>query len=112
MPYDKRIHKCFKVGDIVKCEAIWGNKLFTVHGFGGSAYLPELYVHFHGKPQTVSNTCNFDLRITKLVDSEKRPLKKIDKKIIIKMIKKGNEEAKRELIMRSRKQQNKSQIHV
>lgn len=103
MAYDKRIHKYFKIGDIVKCEVIWGNQLFTVHGFGGNAYLPELYVHFYRKSQTISTTCNFDLRITKLIDSGKRPLKKIDKKIIIKMIKKGNEEAKRELIMRSRK---------
>lgn len=103
MAYDKHVHKYFKIGDIVKCEVIWGNQLFIVHGFGGNTYLPELYVHFYGKPQTISNTCNFDLRITKLVDSNKRPLKKIDKKIIVRMIRKGNEEAKRELIMRSRK---------
>lgn len=103
MSYDKHVHKYFKIGDIVKCEVIWGNQLFTVHGFGGNAYFPELYVHSYGKPQTISNTCNFDLRITKLVDSNKRPLKKIDKKIIVRMIRKGNEEAKRELIMRSRK---------
>lgn len=103
MAYDKHVHKYFKIGDIVKCEVIWGNQLFTIHGFGGNAYLPELYVHFYGKPQTINNTCNFDLRTTKLVDSNERPLKKIDKKVIIRMIKKGNEEAKRELIMRSRK---------
>lgn len=103
MAYYKHVHKYFKIGDIVKCEVIWGNQLFIVHGFGGNAYLPELYVHFYGKPQTISNTCNFDLRITKLVDSNKRLLKKIDKKIIVRMIRRGNEEAKRELIMRSRK---------
>jgi hypothetical protein len=103
MAFDKHVHKYFKIGDIVKCEVIWGNQLFIVHGFGGNAYLPELYVHFYGKPQIISNICNFDVRMTKLIDSDKRPLKKIDNKIIIKMIKKGNEEAKRELIMRSRK---------
>ena len=103
MSYNKSIHKYFKKGDIVKNEEIWGNQLFIVHGFGGNTYLPELYVHFYGKPENITNSCNFDLRMTKLVDSPKRPLRKIDKKIIIRMIKKGNEEAKRELIMRSRK---------
>lgn len=97
------IHKYFKKGDIVKNEDIWGDELFVIHGFGGNSYNPELYVHFYGKIHNVANTCNFSVKMTKLVDSEKRPLKKIDKKILIRMIKKGNEEAKRELIMRSRK---------
>lgn len=103
MAYDKHVHKYFKTGDIVKCEAIWGDQLFIVHGFGGNAYLPELYVHFYGKPQTISNTCNFDLRMAKLVDSlKKRPFKKLDNEIILKMLKKDNKEAKRELMMRNK----------
>lgn len=101
MVYDKRIHKYFKIGDIVKCEVIWGNQLFTVHGFGGNAYLPELYVHFYRKSQNITNTCNFDLLKTKLVDSAKRPFKKINKRVLLNLVKKGNEEAKREFIMRS-----------
>lgn len=100
MAYNKHIHKHFKIGDVVKCEVIWGNKLFIVHGFGGNSYLPELYVHFHGEPQTISNTCNLDLRMVKLIDSEKRPFKKIAEKVIIRMTNKGNQEAVRELIIR------------
>lgn len=103
MAYDKLVHKYFRIGDIVKNELIWGKQLFVVHGFGGNAYLPELYVHFYGKPQTITNTCNFDLRDVMLIDSPKRPLKKMDKKIILKLLKNGNEEAKREFIIRSRK---------
>lgn len=100
---NKLIYKYFRKGDIIRNEKIWGGQLFIIHGFGGNAYCPELYVHFYGKPKTVSNSCNFDLRMVKLIDADKRPLKKVDKKVIIKLIKRGNEEAKRELIMRSRK---------
>lgn len=101
MAYDKSIHRYFREGDIVKYEVVWGKQLFVIHGFGGNAYCPELYVHFYGKPQNITNTCNFDLLKTKLVDSAKRPFKKINKRVLLNLVKKGNEEAKREFIMRS-----------
>ena len=83
-----KIHRYFRLGDIVRNEEVWGNKLFVIHGFGGNSYLPELYVHPWGKERTVGNSCNFDARVTKL---------------LLKLVKNGNEDAKREFIVRNRK---------
>lgn len=98
-----KIYRYFRLGDIVQNKEIWGNKLFVIHGFGGNNYLPELYVHPIGKERTVENSCNFDARITKLFFFEKRPLKKLDNKLLLKLIKNGNEDAKREFVIRNRK---------
>lgn len=100
---DRKIHKYFRIGDIVRNEEIWGKQLFVIHGFGGNYYLPEIYVHPFGKDKTVGNSCNWDVADTKLISCSKRPFRKLDKKVLIKLLKKGNEEAKREFIIRTRK---------
>ncbi len=100
---DKGIHKYFKVGDIVRNEEIWGNKLFIVDRLFGNSYQPLLMVHPCGQNKTPGNMCNFALSMTKLVNCPKRPLRKIPQSTLIKLLKNGNVEAKREFIMRNRK---------
>ena len=97
------IHGYFKDGDIVKNEGIWGDTLFVVHGFHGNKYQPLLSVHFANKPICNKNTCNFVVSETKLMISYRRPFIKLKQEVIIKLTSKGNVEAKRELIIRSRK---------
>ena len=97
---DSKVWKYFKHGDIVRCEFIWGKILFEVHSFHGNWYCPLMTVHMFGKPKNNANMCNFDVRETKLITSPCRPFKKLPKKNIIKLMSKGNLEAKREFIMR------------
>ena len=44
--------------------------------------------------------CNFDVRELRLIGAVKRPLKKVEKKTLIRMMAKGVVEAKRELKIR------------
>ena len=97
------IHGYFKIGDIVKNESVWGDILFVIHGLHGNSYQALLSVHFRSKPINIKNTCNFKVTDTKLVNSYQRPFKNLSKDILLKVLAKGNIEAKRELIIRSRK---------
>lgn len=99
----ENIWKYFKKGDIVRNESIWGDKLFEVEKLCGNSYSPEMIVYFFGKPKTTENMCNFSIRDSKLITSVKRPLKNLKPNIIIKLMKSGNVEAKREFIIRKRK---------
>lgn len=100
----QKYHKYFRIGDIVQNEGIWGKKKFVIHGFGGNSYLAELYVHEYGaKKITIGNSCNWDVRDTKLINADKRPLRKLSTKLLTKLLKKDNEDAKREFIIRTRK---------
>lgn len=97
---EKRIWKYFKIGDIVRNPEIWGKKLFVIHGLGGNAYCPELYVHDYGCMKTPGRSCNFSVNMTKLYNAPKRPFRKLDKAMLIKVMNKGNIEAKREFFIR------------
>lgn len=99
----ERIWKYFKVGDLVRNEEVWGNRLFIIDSFHGNWYLPLISVHPFGKENTVGNMCIFPVSETKLISSTKRPLRKLNKMTIIKLMKKGNVEAKREFLIRIRK---------
>jgi hypothetical protein len=101
MKPDKQIHKYFRYDDVVANDEIWGKTLFVIHSFGGNSYRPELYVHKYGKPKTVGNSCNWDVTMTKLVNSPHRPFRKLKSSVLVKLLKKGNEEAKREFIIRT-----------
>ena len=105
MKADKEIHRYFRLEDVVINEDIWGKKLFIIHGFGGNSYFPELYVHNYGKPKTTGNSCNWDVRETKLVNSPHRPFKKLKKEQLLKLLKTGSEkikeDIKREIIIRT-----------
>lgn len=97
---DKKVWRYFRRGDIVRCEEIWGKKLFEVASFHGNWYCPLMTVYESGKPKTVGNICNFFVPNTKLITSPNRPFQRLPKKALVKLLAKGNEEAKRELIMR------------
>lgn len=90
-----------KIGDIVKDgpNSIWGDKLFTVHYLHGNDYLPLASTTFYGKERSISNAVLFDARQLKLMGAEKRPLQKLPKKTLIKIMNK-NIEAKREFMIR------------
>lgn len=103
MDNKKNIHKYFKVGDIVRCEEIWGKQLFVVDRLTGNWYLPELIVYFHNKPKTPGNMCNFSVCATKLIKSNNRPFRKLKMTVLSKLLKKGNVDAIREIILRNRK---------
>ena len=103
---DPKVWKYFKHGDIVKDEYVWGDKLFEVHSFHGNWYCPLMSVYMCGKPKTNGNMCNFDVRLTKLITAPHRPLRKIPKKTLVKLMSRGNLEAKREFIMRINSKKN------
>lgn len=92
----------FKVGDIIMDAdySVWGDKLFEISCFHGNEYSPLALVYFVGKPKTNANICNLRLREVKLISALKRPFEKINKKILINLMKKGNIEAKREFKIR------------
>lgn len=99
---DPKVWKYFKHGDIVRDsdDSIWGKKLFEVHSFHGNWYCPLMSVYFCGKPKTNGNMCNFDIREAKLITAPHRPFRKMNKKALIKLMGKGNVEARREFMMR------------
>lgn len=103
---NKEIYKYYHIGDIVRNEGVWGDRLFQVSGFGGNAYLPLAYVFPKGIRKSVGGQCNFDIRDMKLMGADKRPFTKLPIRILLKLIKKGNEEARREFIMRSNNKNN------
>lgn len=96
------IFRYFKVGDIVRDapNSVWGDKLFEIKNFHGNAYLPLASAYFVGKPKTNTNMVNLDLRKIKLMSAPKRPLKNINEKTLVNLIKKGNIEAEREFLIR------------
>lgn len=101
------IWKYFKIGDIVINRSIWGsNKKFVIDKMYGNAYCPILDVHTANMPKTIGNTCLFNPNDTTLISAPKRPLSKLNKKMLLKMVRKGNIEAKRELLIRLYNKQN------
>lgn len=95
----------FRVGDIVKDskDSVWGNTKFEITYLHGNWYCPLLSADIIGKFHKNSNTpqrCNLDAREVRLVNSVKRPFRKIDKISLVKLMKKGNIEAKREFNIR------------
>lgn len=96
------VWKYFKHGDIVKDtdDSIWENKLFEINYFHGNDYLPLVSAYLFGKNRSLRYLCNFDIRDLKLVSARKRPFIKINKSSLIKLMRRGNEEAKREMLMR------------
>lgn len=107
MEPNKKIHKYFRLGDIVINYDIWDKNLFVICGFGGNWYSPEIYVYRYGKTKKNSNLCNWDVQYTSLIDSPNRPFKKLKKVQLVKLLKSGSvkvkEEIKREIIVRTNK---------
>lgn len=105
------VWRYFKNGDVVRDadDSIWEDKLFEIAAFHGNAYCPMVSVYFYGKPKTRLNMANLDIREIKLMSAVKRPYKKLPERLLYKLIKKQNDEAKRELLIRVN---NKKYNHV
>lgn len=88
----------FKRGDVVRYKDVWGGKLFIVNSFSGNEYLPLM--HVHPMSQVNKRLCNFDERKVELISFSPRPLKKIDKRVLVKLMSKGNIDARREFLVR------------
>lgn len=95
--------RLFQVGDIVTWDEVWGKQKFIVDKMTGNDYCPTLHVYFFGKPQNNKWRCNINAKRAQLVGSIKRPLKNLNQDFLMKLIRKGNKEAKRELIFRTNK---------
>lgn len=96
------IFKYFKIGDYVINKEVWGSKKkFVIDEMYGNAYCPILDVHTAYESKTNGNTCLFAVSMTKLVGASKRPLAKLKKDIVMKMMRNGNIEAKREFLIRA-----------
>jgi len=92
-------HGYYKKGDIVKDKEVWGDELLIIEGFRGNAYLPLLNVKFIRKNLEMS----IPVQTTTLHNAAHRPFKHMKTPILVKMLKKKIEEAKREFIMRNTK---------
>lgn len=95
--------KYFRVGDVVLDAegSIWKNRKFRIESFFGELYCPMCLAYFVGREkcwQTHSNLCVRDLI---LIGARVRPMSRVRQSILIKLIKAGNVEAKREFIIRS-----------
>lgn len=96
------IFKYFKIGDYVINKEIWGSKKkFVIDKMYGNAYCPIFDVHPAYESKTNGNTCLFTVSMTKLVGASKRPFAKLKKDIVMKMMRRGNVEAKREFLIRA-----------
>lgn len=96
------IFKYFKIGDYVINKEVWGSKKkFVIDKMYGNAYCYILDVHPAYESKTNGNTCLFTVSMTKLVGASKRPLAKLKKDIVMKMMRNGNIEAKREFLIRA-----------
>lgn len=98
---EKSPWKYFKIGDIVINKEVWGiSKKFVVDKMYGNNYCPIIEVHPLYERKTNGNTCLFSVSLTRLIGASKRPLSKLKKEIVIKMMKRGNIDAKREFLIR------------
>lgn len=97
--------KYFKKGDIVTAinDSIWEGKLFKIHNFSGNAYSRLVVTYFNGREEKISNMCIFTIKDIKLINSSKRPFKKISKNKLLILMKKNVIEAKREFLIRINK---------
>ena len=93
----------FQIGDIVTCENVWGQKRFEIDRFFGNSYCQMVSAYRNGKLKINKNKLNLVLEWIKLVDAKKRPLKNVKQDLLLKLLKNGNKEAKRELIIRTAK---------
>lgn len=105
------IHNCkpeiwgyFKTGDIIRDseDSIWGNTEFRIIGFHGNDYCPMVITKICGKfyPSGNPQLCNLNIRNARLFNAMKRPLIRMKKEALLKLLAKGNLEAKREFKIR------------
>jgi len=109
---DPEKFKYFRVGDIVLDDenSCWEDHKFTIASFFGEKYCPMCVGYFTGQERSWKTRSNLRVKVIILIDSLNRPFAKISKPVLIKLIQKGNLEAKREFIMRSNAVKYRSRI--
>ena len=107
MPFyntDHKVWKYFKVGDIVRDgdDSVWGKTKFEIYGFHGNWYCPLLSAYIYNKfyPSGNKQKCNLDVREAKLINAPHRPFRNMKKVPLLKLMSKGNVEARREFLIR------------
>lgn len=95
--------KYFRIGDIVldREDSCWGNRRFTIASFFGERYCPMCLGYFTGREREWKTHSNLCVRDIILVGARVRPMARVNSTILVKLIKAGNVEAKREFIIRS-----------
>ena len=91
-----------KKGDIVldMQGSSWGDTKFMVEEFHGCKSLRLAWAQQLYKPNTNKYHCNLIVGMVRLVDSIERPMRNLNKTVIIKLMNKGIMEARREFAMR------------
>lgn len=89
-------------GDIVldMQGSSWGNTKFMIEEFHGCKNLRLAWAHQLYKPNMNKYHCNLIVGLVRLVDSMDRPMRKLNKVVLIKLMNKGIMEARREFMMR------------
>lgn len=107
MPKDNdnpKVWKYFKRGDIVidSPDSTWGNTKFVITFFHGNWYCPLLSVNICGKFYKSGRPERRNMYVpdVRLINATKRPFRKMKKIPLLKLMGKGNIEAKREVMMR------------
>lgn len=107
MPRDNdnpKVWSYFKRGDIVEDseDSVWGNTKFKITGFYGNWYCPLLSADICGKfyPSGNPQCCNLGVREARLINAPHRPFRNMKKVPLLKLMSKGNVEARREFVMR------------
>lgn len=91
-----------KQGDIVldMTGSPWGNTRFLVDEIRRMGNLTLLWARQLNKPNLNKYHCNLLAGEVRIVDSTKRPMESVPNRVLIRMMKKGIEEARREFTMR------------
>lgn len=99
---NSKIWGYFKRGDIVKDspESVWKDTKFEIISFSGNAYCPILVTKIHGYNRNGNSICNLDAKNARLYSSVYRPFRSVKKQPLLKLLAKGNTEARREFKIR------------
>lgn len=103
MEKDTSIFKYFREGDIVLDYegSCWKNRKFRIARLFGQRYNPMCLAYFAGCEESWQTHSNLSVNNIILVGSGRRPMARIATPLLVKLIKAGNIEAKREFIIRS-----------
>lgn len=95
--------KYFKVGDIVLDfeGSHWDKRKFRIASFFGEKYCPLCLAYFAGREECWATHSNLCVKDIILIGARRRPYERVPDPLLVKLIKTGNLEAKREFIIRS-----------
>lgn len=102
----------FRTGDIVLDYrgSHWRNRKFRIASFFGERYCPMCSAYYAGREEEWDTHANLCVNDIVLVGARHRPMLKVSQPLLIKLIQKGNVEAKREFIIRSNVKKNQDRL--